>query len=542
MPLVERRFVWIAGALVLALATVQISAALGDSQTWDEAIHLAAGYSIWRTGDYRINPQHPALGHLLHAVPLLLLRPELRLDRRSWADADARMLGEELLYEGSQPPDRLLFAGRLVAMLCTWLLAAALAGWLRRRAGAAVALTALALFSLDPTVLALGRYVTNDITTALFFFLACAFWIDYLDTGRRLWPATLALSAATFSKHSALILLPAFALLALLRRRSLWRPACVFAASWAGLFLLVHAPEVKASYDYVVRQERWGPYRGRSLQQQADRTTAIGATLHWLGRRGLPPYAWFVGLNSQALYFRGSHSYFLGRISDQGSPWYFPVAIAVKTPLAVLLLAAAAAAALTVRRRWPGPAATGLAVPILLFLAAAAASSLNIGIRHLLPLFAPAYALLAMLVWSLDLRALALAAVAGAAAESAWIYPHHLSFFNAAAGGPLHGPQYVLDSNIDWGQDGKRLAAYQKQSGHQPLCVMYFGTARLGDLGLWWEDVFRDGRLRDDCVAAVSVTPLYGLYLDGDPLAPLRRRTPLGRVGYSIYLYDLRRR
>lgn len=542
MLLVERRFAWIAGALLVLLAGVQITAALDDAPTWDEAIHLAAGYSIWKTGDYRMNPEHPALGHLLHAAPLLLLQPELPLAHPSWAARDARAFGEQFLYEGTQPPDRLLFAGRLVAMGSTWTLAAALSWWVRKRAGAVAALAALALFSLDPTVLAIGRYVTNDMVTALFFFLACALCIDYLEDGRRLWPAMAALSAATLSKYSALILIPAFVALALIRRRSLGRPARVFAAAWTGMFLLVHAPEVKASFDYVTKKERWGPYKTPSLQDQADRTTPIGQTLRWLGRRGLPPYAYFVGLNGQAQYFRGHPSYLLGRISRQGSPWYFPVAVAVKTPLAVLLAALAAALALALRRRWPGSAATGLTVPTALFLAAAIASSLNIGIRHLLPVFAPAYALLAMTLASAGLRQLALAAIAGAALESAWIYPHHLSFFNLAAGGPSQGPRYLLDSNIDWGQDGKRLAAYQQQSGNKPLCVLYFGTARLGVYGLWWEEVLRDGKFRDDCVAAVSVTALHGLYMDGDPLAPLRARTPDGRIGYSIYLYDLRRR
>ena len=542
MPFLERHFVWIAGALLLVLAAVQVTGALGDSQTWDEGIHLAAGYSIWKTGDYRINPQHPALGHLLHAAPLLLLQPEIDLEDPAWADADARNFGEHLLYEGTKSPARLLFAGRLVAMLSTWSLAAALAWWVRRRVGAGAALTALALFSFDSTVLAIGRYVTNDILTALFFFLACVLWIDYLEDGRRLWLAMLALSAATLTKYSALILIPAFVVLALLRRRSLWRPARVFAVAWIGLFVLTHAPELKSSYDYVVHKERWGPYLGRSLQDQADRSTVVGSTLRWLGRRGLPPYAYFVGLNGQAQYFQGARSYFLGRFYEHGSRWYFPVAIVVKTPLSVLLLAAAVAVALALRRRWPGAAATGFVVPIVLFLAAAISSSLNIGIRHLLPLYAPAYALLVMLAWSLDLRKLALAAVAGAAAESAWIYPYHLSFFNLAAGGPLQGPRYLLDSNIDWGQDGKRLAAYQVQSGNKPLCVMYFGTARLEQYEIWWEEVFRNGKLRDDCMAAVSVTPLHGLYLTGDPLASLRARPPDGRVGYSIYLYDLRRR
>lgn len=61
MSLADRWFRWICILLLALLAGTQVIVALGDSQTWDEGTHLAAGYSYWRTGDYRLNPDHPAL-------------------------------------------------------------------------------------------------------------------------------------------------------------------------------------------------------------------------------------------------------------------------------------------------------------------------------------------------------------------------------------------------------------------------------------------------------------------------------------------------
>ena len=44
------------------------------------------------------------------------------------------------------------------------------------------------------------------------------------------------------------------------------------------------------------------------------------------------------------------------------------------------------------------------------------------------------------------------------------VYPHFTAFFNRAAGGPANGPRYLLDSNLDWGQDVKKLKAWLAES------------------------------------------------------------------------------
>jgi len=45
-----------------------------------------------------------------------------------------------------------------------------------------------------------------------------------------------------------------------------------------------------------------------------------------------------------------------------------------------------------------------------------------------------------------------------------------------------------------------------------------------------------------DCVAAISVTTLYDLYVPRGSYAWLRRLEPTTRIGWSIYVYDLRKR
>jgi hypothetical protein len=127
--------------------------------------------------------------------------------------------------------------------------------------------------------------------------------------------------------------------------------------------------------------------------------------------------------------------------------------------------------------------------------------------------------------------------------ESASIYPNYLTFFNAAAGGPRAGPKYLLDSNLDWGQAAKQLGAYMKERNIPQVCLSFFGHVDLPRVGV------RNVRLLPgadpeslDCVAAISATPLFGLYVGMDAHAAFRARTPDAIVGNSIYVYDLRKR
>jgi hypothetical protein len=58
-----------------------------------------------------------------------------------------------------------------------------------------------------------------------------------------------------------------------------------------------------------------------------------------------------------------------------------------------------------------------------------------------------------------------------------WIHPHYLAYFNEFIGGPSRGHLYLTDSNIDWGQDLKRLAKYAKEHPTENIKLAYFGSA-----------------------------------------------------------------
>lgn len=549
-PFLERRFAWLAAALLAWQGVAMVSSALGETQTYDEGIHAAIGYSYWVTGDLQRDPGHPALGKLLLTLPLTVLRPELNTSSEAFRNENVEQIGIEFLYENRLAPETILLACRAVNIGITLLLGVYLAWWTRRRCGAPAALLALAFFAFDPNLTAHGRYVTTDMLAAAPVFLTVTLWIEYLITRRRAWLvlAGLALGVAFTSKLSTLFLAAVLPGLFWLwpRRAAGWRGAREWAAACLALALLSGAV-IAAVYAPQILHPDPATY----LRDRLTGTGAAGGTLLWLAQRiPVRPIAWFVGIDRLSeINAAGRPQYLLGQFSNHGWWYYFPVTFAVKTPvgvLAALALAGALAFRLRDALRPHWRLLLALLLPAAAYFALSMAAGLNIGHRHLLPVYPLLYVALGCVLTAaarepagVKWTGAALAAVA--AAESAAIYPDYLAFFNFAAGGPAAGPRYVLDSNLDWGQAFAAVGRYARREGIARVCLFSFGNGAAHRYvpGASQLDPAKLDQM--DCVAAVSATPLYGLYVGAEVLAPLRQRKPLAVIGHSVYLYDLRR-
>ncbi len=499
---------------------------LGETQTWDEGIHLAAGFGYLTTGDYALNPEHPALGKMLCALPLLPLHLTYK---REWANGAEQPAGIEFMYANRAAPDLILGLARSVTVLLTLLFAAWIAWWTKVRFGPIAALIALALFSLDPNIIANGRYVTTDLIASFLIFLACTLWLDYLagPSHIRLVLAGLALGAALSSKYSALFLVPLFLVSGLLKRR--WRGTGIALLLAIAVVALVYWPEVM---------------NRRHLERLTGHLTGTGATgelLMWASRKfRLHAWTYLIGLDRLSEHnYVGHQSYLLGEFSEHGWWYYFPVAFLVKTPVATIA-SIGASAFLIWKAQAPRFYTVGLASVALIFAGFCLTSHINIGYRHMLPALAFLFVLSGVALSRYPRIAAGLLAVL--ALETAMIHPHYLPFFNFAVGGPKAGPKYLLDSNIDWGQDIKYLGQYQKTHKIPSLCLYYFGNVDWGRYGVQAVDFPERNPLDCDGFGAVSVTPLFGLYAPRDYFAAIRKMQPLDRVGDSIYIYDLRKK
>lgn len=528
------------------MASLQITSILQESQTFDEAVHLTAGYRYWRTGHFNLNMEHPPLQKLLSAAPLLLVHPALPTDPKLLTDEYE--FSRAFLYRGSANADRLLFLGRSTTILLTFCLGIAVAWTARRSFGAPAALLAVSLFALEPNIIAHGRYVTTDLAAALFFFLTLALWLNYLlrpEPRNAVWTG-ISLGLALVSKFSLAILVPLLPVLFLLRWLMAWWPwrAALRRAALSAVVVTVMAGLVVG---VVYAPETWRTIRGRN--RDVPRVTVAGIQL--------PPHTFFTGLQTVLTHNDEGHpAYLLGKLSDKGWWYYFPVAFAVKSPTA-LLLALALALGIGLWKfpgLWRDPSAAfvwlAFLVPPLAFFGASMTSHINIGIRHLLPVYPCLYVLTAAaLVKALRQRAALIAAallLVIQVAETSSIHPDYLTFFNTLAGGPEAGPKYLLDSNLDWGQDLKKLKVFMDDNHLPSLCLYYFGYATPAYYGIkeeylpkTWD---KDELGRMDCIGAISVTLLHELYIKPGSYEWLRRRTPLGTVGNSIYIYDLRKR
>lgn len=563
---------WTAVPLILLFFWLALDSMLLDSPTMDEQNHLARGLAFLHSGDPRLSLEHPPLVNSLSALPLLTL-PGLRLpfDHPSWTQQEPAGLSwyffaDLLLWEYNQDVTRMIFLGRLPVLFL--LLALALTGFHFARLlwGPTAALLALFLLLFEPNLLAHGRLITTDLGGACFSFLAALMlwrlWQSGGWHGRRWLWFSLALGLAFGSKLSTLAFVPLFAVLAFLP----FPPDGGRYAAAVGrrLAQLGTAAPAALLVVWALFGFQWGP-----LQFQSPPLAFLQG---WPG----PMPTYWAGIEQILLLSGGGRpSFLLGHFSDTGFLAYFPVAFLVKTPLAVLI-ALPLAAFWRLRPRATRLPALFLLLPALLYFLLSLQSGLNIGYRHLLPMLPfllllvsglaaqPSPAASSQPARDTDrrLRSIAFVVATLLLLETATIHPHYLSFFNQAAGGPGNGRNILIDSNIDWGQDLRRLQLWLAAHDIEQVNLGWFGTARpayygirytplpgLGGVGqpaffdAWWaaEKPFNPAD-PEPGVYAISATSLWEFPLqdeDKTTYAWFRARRPDAQIGYSILIYEV---
>jgi hypothetical protein len=267
----------------------------------------------------------------------------------------------------------------------------------------------------------------------------------------------------------------------------------------------------------------------------------------------------FVGIEAQP-----KTSFLLGQTSPRGWWYYFPVALAVKTSLPLLILTVWGTAVFLHKKGWRY--ASILWLPPLLFLALAMTGRITIGYRHILPIV-PFLIMLAAQVGRLEVgdgksrnfRSLAsnillLALLVWQIVGTLRLFPHQEAFFNELAGGPAGGGRILVDSNIDWGQDLILLRELLAKRGIEDVYLGYFGTAVPEVYHIPYKPI--PGFLRQTAGPEINAynpyTPPPGWYAisqtslqlglleqNVDMYAFFREREPAARAGYSINLYEV---
>lgn len=469
-------------AAVAVIAAISLAALLTVASTWnvfsqttDEPAHIAAGMELVDAGSYTIDPQHPPLARALFALGPWLEGARFHpgggfVDQGNavlyCCDDYVRILS--LARAGNLP---FLILGILVVAIWCW-----------RLFGPAGAVAGTALYATLPPVLAHSGVATTDMAAASTIAASLLTFDLWLERRTPLRSALLgaALAAAVLAKLSAVAFVPlgmigiAAGRLLIRDRREQRRerralgilPALATAALTA---LLVVWAVFRFSFGVVLPG-------GSDWYDRAIPPSLLGP-LHAVGDNvPLPAPELLRGVLELVAHSRDGHfSYLLGEVGTDGWWYYFPVAIGIKTPIPFLVLALGGILLLLSRPRMTGPLLATLAM-----LALAMSSSINIGIRHILPIY-PLLAILAAgaFCWLASRRAagriVAAALLAWQVGSTAASHPDHLPWFNAIVGD--HPERWLLDSNLDWGQDLLRLEAATQQLGIDSLALSYFGTA-----------------------------------------------------------------
>jgi len=453
-----------AGGLILLQMILVAIIVHGESLTFDEGDHIFAGYMMWHSGDYGLNPEHPPLVKLVATLPLLhkqLWVPELK---QRMFKAEAYRDGRDFMERNDGPTHGLLFSMRLAAGVFAVGLSVMVFLMGSKLFGESAGLVALLLVVFEPNVLANSDLVTTDVGVACFFLatIYCFYRFARKPSVIGLSLTGVAAGLALASKHSGILLAPMLLGLALVEiacaeRERRKRIAGTLFGGLAAIVVLAVAV-LWAFYGFRYAARPAGLVLNPTLSEYAAPLTGVNSwVISHLARWHLLPESYLMGITDIHYAAQQYAIFLLGHDYPHGVWWYFPVALSIKTTLGLIGLVVLAVIALVSRRLRQRRELAYLFVPGAIYLAAAIASGMNIGTRHVLFLY-PVAALLA----AAGLTALAQhtqrwiwiggALVACHVISVMAVFPAEMAYGNEAWGGTANTHKYLSDSSVDWAQ------------------------------------------------------------------------------------------
>jgi Dolichyl-phosphate-mannose-protein mannosyltransferase len=542
-----------------------------ESQTWDEACHIFAGYSYWTRADFGMNPEHPPFVKLLATLPLLGMPLRTPTIRNRDFKVETFLDGHDFLY--SNNADAILFRTRMAASILTLLLALLVFAAAREMFDSGTAFIALILFTFEPNLLAHGALVTTDMGVTCFLFATVYAFYRYVKrpTIWRLLAVGSAAGLALATKHSAILLLPILILLAAAEvfqgsagnARGKILPRGKLAAQLTRSLAVIALMAVLilwSTYGFHLQMRPAGLKMNPSLAKFAGvikHPAEIHAILA-MARWHILPEAFLYGLVDVQRVTDSSATYLLGKVYPSGQWFYFPVAFVIKETLPMLLLLLLSPIALYFRRCWDWRRAAFLVVPPALYFVVAMFSGLNIGIRHILPIFPFVGILAAAVAWTLWQRHGAWRyVVAGLLmfhiVSSLRSFPNYLAYSNEVWGGPSNTYKWLSDSNVDWGQQLKATSRYLQQREIKNCWFAYFATPAadpgyygipckpLTTIATMWLHPLPDTPQQIDGTVLVSAGVLSGYELgpgEMNPYEQFQKLRPIAEIQDGVFVFD----
>lgn len=457
------------------------------SQVYDEPAHIAAGMEWLDRGTYTYDALHPPLARVAVAMGPYLAGSRSQGAPDMWSEGNA-ILDAQGRYQ------RTLTLARLGVLPFFWLSCFFLWNFVSRRWSPWHAALTILFLAYCPPVLANASVATTDLPLmAMFLWALVSFWRfleePSLSTGIL---ACVTMGLAIVCKIPAIpFLVVSCGTLYLCRpppreRASLTWKALVGAG--VGISLIIWAG-YRFSVGPILTQGQLTPSEIGDLHRLPAGLTRI------FFFRGVPAHEFFMGVARAFLINQsGKPAYIFGHVYNGGHWYFFPVAIAVKTPIPLLALAAAGIACALARvERRAHPVVlvplVGIGGPLLI----AMLGNVNIGLRHVLviyPLMAVFAAISCVKLW--ELRGSRWKMLTGKTATILLILwsivtcvrasPDFIPYFNELAA--PYASSILIDSDFDWGQDLNRLSIVLQQLHVESFWFAYEGSADLSRRGL----------------------------------------------------------
>ncbi len=576
--LITRRFWWIVAICLIIQGVLAVDCARKWTPTHDEFWHLPIGLRIWKTGRFDDDVINPPLVRLWAAIPLVIGGASTGADGIPQEFGD---IGKSFWNSNGEKAWFWFFMGRLMIIPLAALTGLVIALWTRAWYGEGAALLAVLLWGCCPTALANSAIVTHDLPLTAAWLVTLFTLVRFAE--KPCWRRSLqfgaALGIAILAKVTAIILIPLSIVLWFVLRMKFSTSAPInvplaehqtldaesatvprgmaLIAQWAAAFGL-SIVVINACYLF---QGTCGTIA--SLKFVSPQMNSVQASLSWLGWLPVPfPTDFIAAFDRLAQDLERLHPVYLDNTwSSKPFSMYYLSALAYKLPLSTIALFLLGFVGLL----WPRPGSEDRRRAVFLLIAAvmlpalASRSANQIGIRYILSTFPVLFIFAGQAARFLSFPRIpsfftvwvwrTVWALVIVAPLSLRFHPHHLAYFNLAAGGPENGGWHLVDSNIDWGQDLHALRDYLVEHKISDIGLAYYGTVLPSSIGIDAHDPpFRNPK---PGWYAISVSFVNGrphvfgnhegasVRVGVGELIYFRLFTPVTTIGYSINVYHL---
>ncbi|MCM8804569.1 MAG: glycosyltransferase family 39 protein [Candidatus Omnitrophica bacterium] len=527
----KKIFLFLIIFLFFIFFTREIIVSIRKSITCDETVHITAGYYYVKKGDFFLNYEHPPFSKTLSGIFISWIDIFMPEEIYNGLRINEWELGKAFFYLNRDKVDKILFWSRFPMILLGILLGFFIYKWSKDLYGEFAGLFSLFIFTFCPNFLAHSCLVTTDVPFTLFFIMTLYFLFKFCETDNKKF---LIFSGFSFglslsTKFTGIILMPFI------------------------LFILIFI-EIKDNF-----REKMKLYRNDFLIYLFLIPFLI--LLFSYGFFGFKNFIFGIKRIIFETTERGHMSYLNGKFSEKGWLYYFIFAFFYKTPIPLIILIFISiflSLKIDKKERF-------LITPAIIYFIFSSLSKKQIGIRYILPFYALVYIFVGRLFIhhqklkiKKEIKILILFfLITWFSFVSFKIHPHYIAYFNQIAGGPQNGWKYLIDSNVDWGQDLKELKKYLQKEGNPELMLNYFGSIFPETYGLIYEPFLYpyfianipeknyhfNSPFPEKEYLAISVNHLCGLLiefiLNPEIFDFLKKKEPKAKVGYSIYVYDI---